>query len=505
METFITSLKNHLSKILLLFVLPLHSLTLDEKIGQLFIVPACELRGEDHVQDLRRLIQEHHIGGIILKQGTAPGQVALIEKLQQLSSIPLLCVQDGEWGVAMRLTDVISFPKNMTLGAVQDLDLIYQLGQEIGRQCRIIGTHLNLAPVVDVNSNPRNPIIHMRSFGDDPLQVALRGELVARGIQSQGVMACAKHFPGHGDTAFDSHVDLPVINKLELYPFQHLIDSGISCVLTAHLSLDNETVTFSPRIVTDLLQQQMHFHQLIITDALNMKAVTLHHTTEEIALRALLAGHDLLLYGDHIAPNIDQILRVSIPKAIAAIKEAVQSGEISEELIDAHVNKILQIKQSLPKPLAEPINTPESQSLKKKLYEEAITLIGDLPQDFALVEWGEAPAFKEALSCDTYSLFDPDLNEKLQKYSSCVLSLANITSVPPHFGIPPEITSLQLPIPTTAVLFGTPYSLSQLPPFAALLIAYERDSDAQQAAAGVLLGRLPAKGKLPVKIYRNRS
>ncbi len=480
-------MKNFLSKIVLLFVLPLHALDLDEKIGQLFIVPACELRGEDHMQDLRRLIQEHHIGGIILKQGTVQGQLALIEHLQQLSSIPLLCVQDGEWGVAMRLSDAISFPKNMTLGAVQDLGLLYQLGLEIGRQCRIVGAHINLAPVVDVNSNPSNPIIGVRSFGDDPIQVALRGDLIMRGIQSQGVLACAKHFPGHGDTAVDSHVDLPIIHKPELYPFQHLIDSGVSCIMTAHLSIGNETVTISPRIVTDLLQQQMHFHNLVITDALNMKALA---SFEEIAPRALLAGHDLLLYGDHIAPNIDQILRVTIPAAISSIKTAVLNGEISEELLDAHVNKILQIKQSLPKPLLEEMNTPEAYALKKKLYEEAITLIGDLPRgDFALVEWGDAPAFKAALGFDTFSLFDPDLSQKLQNYSYCVLSCAG--------GSLPEIS---LPIPVIAVIFGTPYSLSQLPPFDAALIAYEKAIEAQQAAADVLLGRIPAKGKLPVKI-----
>ena len=222
MESIISNIKIHLNKAIILILcfltikaqgaISLESMTLEQKIGQMFIIPACELRGDDHFEDLRRLIQQGWVGGILMKQGTAEGQRNLIERLQKLSSVPLLCVQDGEWGVAMRLTDVLSFPRNLTLGAVQDLALLYQLGQEIGKQCKLVGAHLNLAPVVDVNCNPRNPIIHMRSFGEDPLQVAKRGEQIMRGIQSVGVMACAKHFPGHGDTATDSHVNLPIID-----------------------------------------------------------------------------------------------------------------------------------------------------------------------------------------------------------------------------------------------------------------------------------------------------
>src|SRR5262249_27722950 len=152
---------------------------------------------------------EGRAGGILLKQGTAAGQKALIERLQKVAPLPLLCLQDAEYGVAMRLTDASPFPRNLTLGAVQDLSLLYQLGEEIGRQCALVGVHINLAPVVDVNSNPLNPIIHKRSFGEDPIQVAKRAEMIVQGMQSMGILACIKHFPGHGDTAVDSHVDLP--------------------------------------------------------------------------------------------------------------------------------------------------------------------------------------------------------------------------------------------------------------------------------------------------------
>ena len=398
----------------------IESMTLEEKIGQLFVAPACELRGEDHLEDLLALIERWHLGGILLKQGTIEGQRSLIEKLQKRSSLPLFCLQDGEWGVAMRLRDALSFPRNLTLGAIQDLTLLYQLGQEIGKQCRLVGTHLNLAPVVDVNCNPRNPIIHMRSFGEDPVQAALRGEQVMRGIQSQGVIACAKHFPGHGDTTVDSHVDLPIIahdkdrlQKVELHPFQQLIDADVQAVMTAHLyvkAFAEEAllpVTFSHRIVTDLLQKQMGFCGLVLSDALNMKALTKHYGPRQIAVNALLAGHDLLLYGDHIAPNIDQILRSDIPQAFSAIKAAVENKEIPEELIDAKVRKILQAKEKCglfqpflsPANIKEQINSSDAYALKKRLFEEAVTLVRNqsiLPlkkQKIALIEWGRISHF----------------------------------------------------------------------------------------------------------------
>lgn len=518
----------------------LQDLTLEEKIGQLFIIPACELRGEDHLEDLQSLIQQGCVGGILLKQGTIKGQKAFIDKLQQKASLPLLCVQDGEWGVAMRLSDALAFPRNLTLGAVQDHTLLYQLGQEIGRQCRWVGTHLNLIPVADVNCNPQNPIIHMRSFGEDPVEVALRSEQVMRGMHSQGIMACAKHFPGHGDTSIDSHVDLPIIphgkdrlHRVELYPFQTLIDVGVQAVMTAHLYVPAFAedsllpATFSHAIVTDLLQKKLGFDGLVISDALNMRALTKADSPEQIAIKALLAGHDLLLYGDHIAPNIDQILRNDIPRAFAALKAAVENKEIPEALIDDKVRKILHAKgkyglfEKNPQPsledLKEAINSPEAFALKKKLFEEAITVVRNeeiLPlkknQKVALVEWGSSPLFKSRIekefSADSLSLDDPELFLKLEEEYSCViLSLAKFISTSRDFGLGLENQSLlralsESEIPVIAVVFGTPYSLSVLPLFNAIVVAYERDLDAQEAAAKVLLGQLIPRGRLPVSV-----
>lgn len=505
-------------------------LTLEEKIGQLFIIPACQLRGEDHFEDLERLIRDGKVGGIILKQGTADGQRALIDKLKSFSRLPLLFVQDGEWGVGMRLTDVLAFPRNLTLGAVQDLSLLFQLGQEIGRQCRLVGVHLNLAPVSDVNCNPQNPIIHMRSFGENPVQVAIRCQLVMFGIQSMGVLACAKHFPGHGDTSVDSHVDLPFIThglhrllRVELFPFQALIRAGVKVVMSAHLcvkAIDELPATFSHRIITDLLQNKLGFNGLVISDALNMKALSNRFSPDQIAIKALLAGHDLLLYGDHIAPNVDQILRRDIPQAIAALKAAVENKEISEEFIDARVNKILKAKEELGIPyekidnLAEKINSSQARALKRKLFQEAITVIrGEefLPLDdkkIALIEWGESPIFAAMIDADRFSLNDPELFEKVSRYSRLVISLSKYSTAWPNFGLEAQdeeflIALSRRGIPTVAVIFGTPYSLSRLPLFETIIVAYENANEAQEAAADVLLGKLSPKGKLPISIHQS--
>lgn len=509
-------------------------LTLKEKIGQLFVIPACQLRGEDHFEDLKRLIEEEHIGGIILKQGTIEGQIAFIDKLQRCAKIPLLCIQDGEWGIGMRLSDAIAFPKNLTLGAIQDPFLLFELGKEIGRQCRIVGAHLNLAPVVDVNSNPCNPVIGIRSFGEDPQQVAFRAKLFVQGIQSMGVMACAKHFPGHGNTAIDSHLNLPSIlsdrahfEKSDLFPFLELVQGGVDAVMTAHVVVpsfskeEDLPATFSYPIITELLQEKWGFSGLIITDALNMQALSRYYSIEEIALKAFTAGHHLLLYGDHIAPHIDQILRLDVPRAIATIEQAVQRGEIPMEALDARVEKILRSKQALASKTTSAVgkvNTLEAFALKKKLFQEAVTLVGNqnmLPlksKRIALIEWKEAEIFRATLEkecqVDVYTLLDPSLIFQLQQYEEIVLSLFGCTQTPPDFGIQEEVESVlrnlsEMQLPITAVLFANPYVLRKIPSYSTILIAYEKALEGQEIAAEILLGKLPLKGKLPIFLEKN--
>lgn len=332
------------------------TLSLDEKIGQLFMPPACPLRGEDHKNDWATLLEKFHIGNAILKHSDPVTQVKFLEDLQKRSKIPLLISADAEWGLAMRMKDTAAFPKNGILGAIGDFDLIYQVGAEIGRQAKRVGIHLNFSPVADVNTNPDNPIIGIRSFGDDPNHVASCVAAMVRGLQSAGILACAKHFPGHGDTTVDSHRALPVVSHsrkrldtVELVPFRRACSEGVGAIMSGHLlvsAIDPERpATLSPLCMEGLLRNEFGFEGLIITDALNMRALS--ETPEEIAVRAFQAGCDLLLYGDHIAPNIDKILREDIPRVWGALKRGFEEGMLSMERLNASVLRILRAKERM--------------------------------------------------------------------------------------------------------------------------------------------------------------
>lgn len=466
----------------ILFAYEINSLSLEEKIGQLFVVPARYSEDGSHKQDLINIINNYHIGGIILKQGDPVCQVKLIEELQAESKIPLLCVQDAEWGLSMRLKNTVKFPKNLTLGAIQDNSLIYRLGKEIGRTCNLVGNHLNLAPVVDVNCNPKNLVIHTRSFGEDPQNVTSKALAYISGLAFERILTCAKHFPGHGDTAVDSHVDLPIINhpferlvEIELVPFAAAIEAGIPCIMTAHLSFPSLEpllpVTFSSKIVTELLKKQMGFHGLVITDALNMRALTNYYQTHEIGLKALLAGHDLLLYGDHIAPNIARILTQDVPQAFNRIKKAILDGELAEKELDAHVEKILKTKESLnfsltSENLLEKINSDEAKQLKRELYRSAITLVSD---PLHLIPLSSSD---DAVIISLYESPTPEMVESIRQ--------------------------LQKEKPVIVVLYQSPYSLFHFDKSMTLIMAYENDPDAEEAAKDLIFGNLIPTGKLPI-------
>lgn len=346
--------------------LQLQNMTVKEKIGQLFVVPACPLRGEDHLEDLQYLIDNYHIGGILLKQGDTASTVALLNKLPK----DLLRIADAEWGVGMRVSDAVKFPKNNILGTVDDPLLLTRFGRQVGKECALLGIDMNLAPVADVNSNPLNPVIGTRSFGNNPELVALCACRVASAMQEEGIIATAKHFPGHGDTLVDSHYDLPMLYKMELLPFEALVKTGIKAIMTAHLfyAPAKEIVTFSPGIVEGVLRKSWGFKGLIITDALNMGAVV---GDEEAALKALLAGHDLLLYGDHVTEVVDEILQLMVPEAYLTILEAYQEGIVTDEMLDAHVLRILEAKKQH-RPLEVPVLiTDEALALKEEILKNA--------------------------------------------------------------------------------------------------------------------------------------
>ncbi|MDQ3537169.1 MAG: glycoside hydrolase family 3, partial [Bacteroidota bacterium] len=328
-----------------------NSLSNEERIAQMLMVAAYSNRGKAHEDSIINLIQQYKFGGLIFFQGGPIRQAKLVNKYQALSKVPLMIAMDLEWGLGMRLDSTISYPYQMALGAMQESvagqeNLIYEMGAEIGRQCKRMGIHVNFAPVVDVNNNPNNPVISYRSFGEDKYDVSRKGIAYMKGMQDQGILATAKHFPGHGDTGIDSHYDLPVIkhdrqriDSLELYPFREIIDEGIGSIMIAHLnipSLDdtkNLPSTLSKPIVTGLLKEDLHFQGLIFTDAMNMKGVTKYYPPGVADLNAVLAGNDILEFS------------LDIPKAIGEIKKAIRAGKISQQEINNRCKKILAYKK----------------------------------------------------------------------------------------------------------------------------------------------------------------
>lgn len=517
----------------------LSSMTLDEKIGQFFVIGTYSNRYESYYASVERLIRNYHVGGLLFFQGDPLTQADLTNRYQALSRVPLLVSLDAENGLGMRLALGMSFPHQMTLGAIQDDRLIYDMGLEIGRQCRRIGVQMNFAPVVDVNSNPLNPIIGYRSFGENPDNVAAKGIAYARGLRDAGVLACAKHFPGHGDTQVDSHQALPKVwhsadrlGELELPPFRALIQDSIPSVLVAHLyvpAYDPRPIasTLSGPVVTDLLRNQLKFDGLIVTDAMNMRAVTKGNQAPEANLQALLAGNDLLLQPESVAASI------------VKIKQAIEKGQLTVEEIDRRVRKILSYKYraglvpyqavSVSKNLLKDLRTPQSEALRQKLYENAVTVVRNdeyiIPfvhldtLKISSVAIGESPSniFQQTLrkygkvacyASDTKSddVFFAETLAKLDSVQTVIVSLHEMKQrVNRNYGISPESvkfvqTLVKRGNRVIVCVFGNPYSLKYFPEARALVCGYEGDPYAQTAVAEVLFGALKATGKLPVSV-----
>lgn len=473
-------------------------MTLDEKIGQLFVMPVCPKREDGHFDDLVKLMNDCHIGSVIVKQSDPATQVKFLNRLQNASKIPLLVAADAEWGLAMRMTDTIAFPRNMTLGAIQDLSLIYLLGEEIGRQLNLVGVHMNLAPVADVNNNPLNPVIHMRSFGEDPNHVADCVVALFKGMQKRGILTCAKHFPGHGDTSTDSHRGLPVIEhskehleKIELIPFQRAVAEGIDAMMTAHLyvpAIDPDWPTsLSPNCLR-IAREGLNFKGLIVSDALNMKAVSDRYSPEKISYMARLAGCDLLLYGDHIDPNINQIIRDTIPRAFNTLKKAYLAGDLDLLELDRTVLKLLEIKENITSPIApslESLNSNEAWVLKERLFQEAVTLIGKkqvIAEDAAYLSFGPGDILAQ-----NFGTLSPE------QASSVVIAIHQKEVVPEALNALKRYQDKAI-----VCFFATPYALKELEGVKTLLVGYENDPISQKAVLNVLLGLKEAVGKLPI-------
>ena len=503
-------------------------MTLDEKIGQLFMIVADPETSDLNTKKIIRYINEQKIGGILFSKGTVKNQATSTNLYQEKSKIPLFISLDGEWGLSMRLENTPQFPKNIALGAVQNNRLLFFYGKEIGQECREMGVHINFAPVLDVNTNPDNPVIGYRSFGETPLLVAEKGVSYSTGLESQGIISVAKHFPGHGDTADDSHFTTPTVNKNlkqliseDLLPFTRHIESGFASVMPGHLlvpALDNKTgkpASLSPQIVTDLLRNQMNFSGLIITDALVMKGAS--NRSESVCVDAVLAGNDILLSPPNVISEFN------------AVKRAVQGGTIDFKLIDEKCRKILQYKYITGlnnykpvelKGLSGRLNSDYSRWLISKLSDEAITLLKNenaaVPvknpenKKVAVLSIGESDLTDFQKMISNYKQADffniprnaTDVSKVFQRLSKYDLIICGIH----HYKMEDyqQLQKLSKEKEVHLCFFVTPYYISKfrqsIANAKAVICGYENLPDMQKSAAQVIMGGIPSKGKLPVSI-----
>ena len=365
------------------------SLPDSQKIAQLMVVRVSERKKDTllfYDDKVAGDIKKYNIGGIVLFQGGPVKEVQMVNRLQSLAKTPLLVCIDGEWGLGMRMDSIISLNHQLMLGAMDDAAIVYEYGRWVAEQCRRAGIQVNFAPVVDVNNNPNNPIINDRSFGEDKYKVALFGTQYMKGLQDGGVLACAKHFPGHGDVTVDSHLDLPVINKsieqldtLELYPFKEIFKEGVGSVMVAHLSIPaidstaNRATSVSANNVTGLLKNTIGFKGITFTDALNMQGVAKYFPGGSIGVQALIAGDDILVLPEDVGQTLD------------SIRSAIQKEQLSMHDIDGRCRKVLVAKYLYGATNAKPVSTnylvddlnARSGEIKRKVDENAITLLNN--------------------------------------------------------------------------------------------------------------------------------
>ncbi len=515
----------------------MRTMTPEEKIGQLFMVAAFTTPDKNNInKSILPLVQKYHIGGLIFFKGGPGKEVMATNFLQEKSKIPLLVGIDGEWGLSMRLDSTQNYGYQMTIAAGNDDSLAYRLGKEMALECKRIGIHINFAPVIDVNNNPLNPVIHLRSFGENKEMVSRKGLMYMRGMQDEHVLAVAKHFPGHGNVDVDSHLDLPILNQskaeidsLELYPFRRLFKEGVGGVMTAHLSVPSYDSTkhigasLSPIISTGLLRWTMNFKGLTFSDALNMGGVSKYFSPGELEMKALLAGNDVLLYSENI------------PRAIAYIKSKLDSGCIDQDFIDRKVRRILMVKKwvgldncnySAIENVAPELNASAGKMLKKKITESAITLVknknGLIPlrdlerYRIATVAFGtrEQTPFQDMVrmysNSDVFavSMFARDsvwmkLYDTLKTYDIVIFSLHYLSNkASANYGMTERtgnfINGFKKEKPSVLVSFGSPYLLSRFPDMDNIICGYQDEVGFQYAAAEALFGGIQMKGKLPV-------
>ncbi len=522
-----------------------NSLNDEQRIAQLMVLRKSTYTPNGpvyHDSAIAAAIQKYNIGGICLFQGTPVKQANFINYFQSIAKTPLMVTMDAEWGAGMRLDSVEPLNHQMMLGAIHDSTLVYEYGKLVAKQCKRMGIRVNFAPVVDINNNPNNPVINDRSFGEDKYKVARYGIAYMKGLQDEGVMACAKHFPGHGDVTVDSHLDLPVINKsmaqldsLELYPFKRMFKAGVASVMIAHLyipaidSTANTATSLSKKNVTGLLRDKLHFEGLTFTDALDMKGVAKFFPGGKIAVQSLIAGNDIL----SLPENIDS--------AIARIKEAIDSNQLSWNDIYEKCKKVLAYKYMYGMANPQPINTDNLTNdlnkgipeIKKMIAENAITVLSNKDKEFfPLTDENKKIAYigigidsantfstrlKTDLKADAFYFDYQEDNSRIlstvhlikSRYNAVVIGVHNYKRYPANqFGISTAALDLIRQIldndsvsPKTILFdFGNPYAIKNFCDAKNLVACYEDDSTTQNAAADILEGKILAKGTLPVTV-----
>lgn len=505
-----------------------NSLSQDEKLGQLFIIALYTNKGEDFINNVRNITVNEKIGGIILMQDSAEREMNLVNEFQSKSKVPLMIGMDAEWGLYQRIATAHKFPWAMTLGAIQDKSLITEMAAKIAEDCHRMGINWDFAPVVDVNTNPNNPIIGNRSFGSDVQNVVNSAAAYSNGLQDNNILAAIKHFPGHGDTSTDSHLDLPVVshnldrlNSVELAPFKALVDKGIGGVMVAHLyvpSLESGKgipASVSKNIVTGLLKEKMGYKGLIITDALNMGAVATRYKPGELDALAFKAGNDIMLFSD------------GVKEGKRLIQKAIDDKEISQSRVDESVKKILLTKYFLglnkyepknPRNVNSDLNNDSHKQIVQKMYSNALTLLKDekklLPlncrETYYYVPLEEAPyqTFLNNLNLNaTVLVRKPSEISTIPANSKVIVGFHkdNSTAYKPYkISDAGKKTLADLSRNQNVILnvFGSAYALKDvdLSKISTVLVAYENNDDSMTATAKALNGQTRIWGRLPVMI-----
>ncbi|MFN3021453.1 glycoside hydrolase family 3 protein [Chryseobacterium sp. TY3] len=505
-----------------------NQLSEDQKLGQLFIVALYTNKGIDHIQEIRNLVTKEQIGGLILMQDDAAMEINLVNEFQSRSKVPMMIGMDAEWGLFQRIAKAYKFPWAITLGAIQDEKLVYDMAAKIAADCKRMGINWDFAPVVDVNTNPSNPIIGNRSFGSDVNNVIKKASSYSHGLQDNNILAAIKHFPGHGDTSADSHYDLPLVDhkidrldQIELAPYKNLIKEGIGGVMVAHLyvpALEKEAnvpASISKSIITDLLKNKLGYKGLIITDALNMGAVANRYQPGQLDALAFKAGNDIMLFSQ------------GVKEGKRLIAEGLSKGEISKDRLEESVKKILLTKYYLglnkyenknPDNVIADLNNASHQQLVQSLYENALTLLKDDKQLLPLkstdkiyyLPLEEAPynTFANVLKSNlNVEVITTSQVNKLSKNSKLIIGVHkdNTTAYKPY-----KISETSKQIILKAAksnqvildIFGSPYALRDLDTtnISTVLVSYENNDDSQKASVNGLIGKTKISGRLPVLV-----